>query len=255
MIFLQVPKKMAWEYNLDRSHSTDKSILVTSGCSFTASTQQLESAASWPGFTKDRCRFDYCIDYSYPSIGNEYIGDSILYHFSQIIDASNYMVIIMWSGLDRVEQKNTDVTVTGPRLGKVSYTRINDSTSINTDTKKLRCQKSINKIVEVYNYLRNRNISFAFSSYCNVLFPPYIPKMDTTFEFDKFTDYNTLKTLRELPWVTTDPMDHLYEYSFANNYTSGDQFHPSVECNLAWTDNVLLPGLEKQGLIKKCTTK
>ena len=246
---------MSWDYNLTQSYSTDKSILVTSGCSFTASTLQLEFAASWPGFARDRCRFDRCIDYSHPGSGNEYIGDSILHHFSKVDDATDHMAIVMWSGLDRIENKSTSESAPGPRLDNVAYTRIVDSTPIDTATKKARCQQSIDKIVEVCDYLRNRNIPFAFSSYCNVLFPPYIPKGDTTFEFDKFTDSDTLKKLRSLPWVSTNPMDHLYEYAFVNDYGSGDGFHPPVECNLAWTDNVLLPGLEQQGLITKCITK
>jgi len=254
MKFLPVPKQMSWDYNLTQSYSTDKSILITSGCSFTASTLQLDFAASWPGFARDRCRFDHCIDYSYPGSGNEYIGDSILHHFSKVDDVKDYMAIVMWSGLDRIETKSTSESAGGPRLDNVAYTRTVDSGPIDTATKKARCQQSINKIFEVCDYLRSRNIPFAFSSYCNVLFPPYIPKGDTTFEFDKFTDKATLNKLRALPWITTNPMDHLYEYAFVNDYGSGDGFHPPVECNLAWTDNILLPGLEQQGLIK-CSTK
>ena len=253
MTFLQVPKKMAWKYNLSQIYTSNKSILITSGCSFTASTQQLESAASWPGYVRDRCKFNYCIDYSYPGAGNEYIGDSILHYFSEIDNTSDYFVIIMWSGIDRKEEKIKGLG-RQPMIGDVSYQRTKDQVS-----DELRCQyanESANKIFELYNYLTEKNISFVFTSYANLLFPPYIPKRDTTTEFDKLVGSNILAKLKSLPWIPTKPMDYLYEYSFVNDYlTTGDYFHPPAECNLAWTDNVLLPEIDNQGLIRKCTIK
>ena len=247
---LQVPKKMAWEYNVSQTHSSNKSILITSGCSFTASTQQLESAASWPGYVRDRCRFSHCIDYSYPGAGNEYIGDSILHHFSEIDNTSNYFVIIMWTGINRKEEKIKGVDQQ-PMLGNVSYWRIDPNPQVDYD---LGCQyanESADKIFELSNYLTKRNIPFVFTSYVNLLFPPYIPKRDTTNEFDKLVDVDRLTKLKSLPWIPTKPLDYLYEYAFVNNHlTTGDYFHPPVECNLLWTDNILLPNMVKQGHIQ-----
>ena len=74
MAFLPVPKLLKWEYSLSQKYTCPESVLITSGCSFTSSTLQLDTAASWPGFVVDRCRFNYCIDYSFPGAGNEYIG-------------------------------------------------------------------------------------------------------------------------------------------------------------------------------------
>jgi hypothetical protein len=248
MTFLQVPKRMKWKYNLSQTHFSNKSILITSGCSFTASTQQLDSAASWPGYVRDRCRFDYCIDYSYPGSGNEYIGDSILHHFSEIDNVNDYFVIIMWSGIDRKEEKIKNIDWQ-PKIGDISYQRSKAQLS-----HELRCQyanESADKMFKLYKYLTERNISFVFTSYVNLLFPPYIPKRDNTVEFDNLVDVDTLTKLKSLPWVPTNPMDYLYEYAFVNDYlTTGDYFHPPVECNLLWTDNILLPTMVKQGFIQ-----
>ena len=249
MNFLPVPKLLQWIPGLSQQYLCPQTILVTSGCSFTSSTLQLETAASWPGYVIDRCGFDQGVDYSYPGVGNEYIGDSILHHFSNVIDddVDQYMVIIMWSGIDRVEDKIVGDQM--PNLDGVTYKRVQGVDSFSKQEKSNRALASANKIIEVFEYLTRRKISFAFTFYSNLLFPPYIPKRDTTFEFDGFLDQKNLKKLRSLPWIPAQPMDFLYEYMFVNNYHSGDGFHPPVECNLSWTDNILLPCMQKQNLI------
>ena len=248
MNFLPIPKLLKWQHSLLQTHSSTKKILVTSGCSFTSSTLQLETAASWPGYVIDRCRLEQGIDYSYPGAGNEYIGDSILHHFSTVQDpeVKNYLVIIMWSGLDRSETKLTDINQQ-PKLGVTSYVR--DQVPVDI---KISAKKSADKILEVYNYLTQRSIPFAFSFYSNVLFPPYIPKADTTCEFDSVVDQSVLKQLKLLPWIPTDPLKFLYEYAFVtNDLDNGDGFHPSESCNMMWTDSILLPGMATQKLITK----
>jgi hypothetical protein len=249
MNFLPIPKLLKWQHSLSQTHSSTKKILVTSGCSFTSSTLQLETAASWPGYVVDRCRFDYGIDYSYPGAGNEYIGDSILHFFSTVPDneIDQYMAIIMWSGVDRAEDKILGEKM--PMLNGVTYQRIQTVTPISKQEKINRASVSANKMFEVFEYLTKRKISFAFTFYSNLLFPPYIPKRDTTFEFDGFLDQKNLKKLRALPWIPTQPMDFLYEYAFVNNSTGKDGFHPIGQCNLDWTDNILLPSMQKQNLI------
>jgi len=253
MNHLPVPKLMKWEHSLDQHYSCTNKILVTSGCSFTASTLQLDSAASWPGYVLDRCGFDHCIDYSYPGTGNEYIGDSILHFFSQISDSNidQYMVIVMWSGIDRKEEKVADDKM--PNINGITYRRKENWSKLPLSDKEERSEraaKSASKILEVYEYLSKRKILFVFSLYSNLLFAPYIPKRDTTFEFDGYIPKDLLNTLQSLPWIPKKPFDFLYEYAFVNDFLNqGDQFHPSVECNLKWTDQVLLPNMSNQGLI------
>ena len=244
MTHLPVPKLMQWIPSLN-----PQKILVTSGCSFTSSTLQLETAASWPGYVIDRCGFNQGVDYSYPGVGNRYIGDSILHHFSNIPDSDvdQYMAIIMWSGIDRLENKILGEKM--PNLNGFSYQQLLTSIPISKKEKIDRALASANKIFEVFEYLTRRKISFAFTFYSNLLFPPYIPKRDTTFEFDGFLDKENLKNLRSLPWIPLQPMNFLFEYSFVNNYISEDGFHPPAECNLSWTDNILLPCMQKQNLI------
>jgi hypothetical protein len=254
MNFLPIPKLLQWTPSLSQRYSCTQKILVTSGCSFTSSTLQLATAASWPGYVLDRCRFDQGIDYSYPGAGNEYIGDSILTHFANVPDneVDQYMVIIMWSGLDRLEDKILGEKM--PNLNGVTYQRVKDADPLaplvlSKQQKIDRTATSANKMFEVFEYLTRRKIAFVFTLYSNLLFPPYVPKRDTTFEFDNFLPKEQLKKLRAWPWIPSQPMDFLYEYMVVNNFGTEDDFHPLAECNLSWTDNILLPGLQKQNLI------
>ena len=251
MNFLPIPKLLQWTPSMSQRYSCTQKILVTSGCSFTSSTRQLATAASWPGYVLDRCRFDQCIDYSYPGTSNEYIGDSILTHFASVSDdaVDQYMVIIMWTGLDRLEDKILGEKM--PNLNGVTYQRFKDPDplGLSKQQKLDRTATSANKMFEVFEYLTRRKIAFAFTLYSNILFPPYVPKRDTTFEFDNFLEKQQLKKLRALPWIPSQPMDFLYEYMFVNDFESEDDFHPLAECSLSWTDNILLPGMQKQNLI------
>jgi hypothetical protein len=255
MNFLPVPKIFQWEHTLSQTYSCDQSILLTSGCSFTSSTLQTKLAASWPGFVMDRCRFESCVDYSYPGAGNEYIGDSIVYHLDRIPkqDISKYLVVVMWSGTDRQEDKVlvfdlSSKSPLGPVLGNVCYQR---KSSITDQARAEQTKRSAEKIIKLHRYLTDMGVKFMFTLYSNILFPPYIPKRDTTYEFDNYVTTSTLKNLRNLEWVPIEPMDFLYEYAFANDFLGEDYFHPDYACNLEWTDQILLPGLHKKNLLHK----
>lgn len=254
--FLSVPKLMNWQHSLSQQYVCSKSQLVVSGCSFTANTVQLQTAASWPGYVMDRCRFDQCTDYSYPGVGNKFIHDSIIYHLGHLTQeqAAQCMVIVMWSGLNRKEKIVIDQDKkiqNSARLGKMVY--IKESIDYdNFANKRIAAEESAELMFDLQRVLEARNIPYVFSLYCNMLFAPYIHKRDNTFEFDKFVSNQTLLKLQELPWVPTQPMDFLYEFAFRNDCLDPvDLFHPRGECNLRWTDEILLPGICQQGLIQK----
>ena len=248
MNLLTPPKIMQWKYSLSQTHKLEPKILVTSGCSFTASTQQLRSAASWPGYMRDRCRFDHAIDLSYPAAGNEYIADSILGYFKDKTDYSNHFVVVMWSGLDRREIQTSNSK--DPKIGNISYIRNHSDRMLSKEERAITTQLSYDKIVETYNFLITHQIPFAFTFYCNVLFPPYIPKRDRTHEIDGYLNKDSIAHLQSIINVPLDQTNFLYEYAFFNDHTNGeDGFHPTGNGNLAWVDSILLPDLCKLGLL------
>lgn len=228
------PKTLNWSWNLSQAYQCPKRRLITSGCSFTASTQQTESAASWPGFVRDRCRFEEAVDMSYPGMGNDYIRQSIMDYVSD-----DCLVIVMWSGLDRVAQ-----SMSPPKAKPIGI--------ISQQEKHQRIMKSFEMIQQLSYDLKQRNIPHAFTQYVNLIYPPFLPVRDTTPTWDQALDSAQLKTVATLIDIPTNSRDFLYDYAFFNNHlTQGDQFHPPVECNLTWTDTVLLPALANKGLISK----
>jgi len=246
------PKTMQWQHSLDQHYKSSNKILVTSGGSFTASTSQLTCAASWPGFVYDRCRLDCVIDLSYAGVGNEYIADSIITYFQDIPEETykNYLVIVMWTGIGWAHNKIINGNV-NPKIKNVSYAKKN---IIPTKTDYVEdAYLSYSRIIELYQYLHSNNIAFAFTYYANVLFPPCLPRSDNTTTFLEQLSSKEIKNLQKLNWIPKNTRDYLYDYSIFQNYSN--EYHPSVECNLAWTDNVLLPELEIQGLIAKFDMK
>lgn len=244
MEFLRPPKLLNWERQLRQEYTCDQSLLITSGCSFTASTTQLESAASWPGYVKDRCGFKSCIDMSYPGVGNRYIKDSVINAVEQCRHPEDVLIIVMWSGLDRVESL---VNGAGqPTLNGVSYQRIDSE----LDTQQLIDQNA-EYILDLSEYLNNNGIQYAFTTYINLLHEPYIPVRDTT---PRLTDYHNQDKIKQVSNKINFPKtgsDYLYEWAFLNNYLNfGDRYHPPVEANLKWTDSVLLPNLKQLGIIE-----
>ena len=253
---MQVPYIPSWKNDpQSQTHCTEKSILLVSGCSFTASGRLDTCASTWPGLLKQRCGMPQAFDYSFPGVGNEYIADSILYHASKMTneDAKKTLIVVMWSGINRFTKKITEHPIGQcPFLNKVFYCRDDDPLKISTDDKlkAIGSRESADRIFQVARYLTSRNISFAFSFYCNLLYPPYIPKRDLTHEFDKYVDSATLADLKKLPIIPRHPMDFMFEYGFAHDQLADDGFHPTYECARDWTDNILLPGLVDLGLVK-----
>jgi hypothetical protein len=252
---LPVPKYLNWprSQSIEQKWHCDFDILITSGCSFTSSTTWLEGAASWPGYVRDRCGILSCIDMSFSSSGNQYIADSIKYAIENFWRQDQYkklLVVVMWSGIDRVEvisdSTSSQSTERLPVLGNQIYTRIPRS-SCTIDSVKM----SKECILDLKTYLDARQIDWIFTSYVNLLFPPFIPKRDTTGHFEDFLTKTEIKELQSIPWIPSAGMDFLYEWSWKNDFlNTGDYFHPPNEANFAWTDQILLPQMANRNLIK-----
>lgn len=228
------PKHMVWSHSVNQTYRCDQIRLVTSGCSFTASTQQLESAASWPGYVRDRCKFDNAIDLSYPGMGNDYIQESIMDYVDK-----DCLVIVMWSGIDRkYASKNPPKSL--PTRSLAQQEQYN------------RAQMSFNSIKQLKHNLEQKQIPYAFTQYINLIYPPFLPFRDTSGVWADYLDQHEITELKALIDIPATSQEFLYDYAFFNNYlTTPDIFHPPVECNFAWTDQVLLPNLAKKGLITK----
>lgn len=258
------PKYLCWPKSngVAQNYDCDFDILITGGCSFTSSTLWFDGAASWPGYVKDRCGIEKVIDMSYPGAGNLFIADSVKFALSNLCDGhphSSILVAIMWSGIDREEivRSATELEIRQrchPIINDKIYLRTNLSNShdISKETRKKTTLLSRGLILDMADWLDSANVKWVFTSYANLLYPPFVPKRDTTHHWPEYLDETQLKDLYDLPWLPKSPMDYLYEWAWTNDYLNqGDHFHPPIEANFAWTDQIFLPQIEKLGLIFK----
>lgn len=239
--------------------------MITGGCSFTSSTLWLDGAASWPGYVRDRCGIEKAIDMSYPGAGNLLVSDSVRFALENLCadyPPSSILVAIMWSGIDREEivRPATETEISKGNqaiIDKKIYRRNNSSHplaqhDITKETRKKTTLLSRRLILEMRDLLDSLKVKWIFTGYANLLYPPFIPKRDTTHHWPEYLNKTQLKDLHDLPWLPKDPMDYLYEWSWKNDYLNdGDFFHPPNEANFAWTDQILLPQIEQLGLILK----
>jgi hypothetical protein len=250
MISAFSPKIMSWSRQLDQHYKSKYQTLITSGCSFTASTNLFDGPSSWPGFVKDRCNIPLCVDLSFPGAGNEYIANSILAEIENKteIELRTIFVIVCWSGLDRKENLECD-NINTPNIDGVYYNRAQMST-VPTPEKWKRAEvwRSWKNIIFTKNYLENKKVNHAFVFYCNVFDPPFLPKRDLTPEWPKNISSSRITSLKQIPWAIPHNQS-LFEFAFENDYLGDDLFHPTYQGNFEWTDKVLLPNLCKNGLI------
>lgn len=246
------PKILAWpvEQGIGQTHQTSFDCLISAGCSFTASTEWFDGPASWPGYLRDRCGIPRAIDMSFPGVGNRFIADSVhtALNLLQEFKVVKPLVVVMWSGLDRLEVLHApDKTASTPQLDGTVYSRLQP----NSDKKKTTLQ-SRDLFFSTQKYLEEKSVAFVFTSYANYLFPPFIPKRDTTNHFQDFLNHRDIVSLQSLPWIPRKPMDFLYEWSFRNDWLDApDYYHPPIEANRLWTEKVLLPGLVDMGLVRE----
>jgi hypothetical protein len=247
---------------LDKIYNTDRSMLIVSGCSFTDSSVCTDAPVSWPGYVKDRCGFDLVIDVSSSGNGNDYISTSIVNQIEAMSadDLKKTMVLIVWTGIDRRELPTYERKINleyGGYVDSVNFRRAyTSSKSVDNDIVQGEALRSWKNIMMMQNYLENKNIPFGFGFYVNVFDPPFLPRRDLTKEFPGFLDPLKINQLRKCNWFHK-PNDSFFEWTFyqKDNLFENDGFHPNIDGHLGWTDNVVLPGLARLGLIWKVDQK
>lgn len=248
---------LAWnEQYIKKTHHCDRSILITSGCSFTDSTDCTTTPTSWPGYVKDRCGFSYVINVASSGNGNDYISTSIVNQIESMSkeDLNKCMVLIVWTGIDRQESPTYEKNITNLQghIDGVHFRRSQMShVLVDIDVSRGEALRSWKNIIMMQNYLKNKDIPFGFGFYINVFDPPFLPRRDLTKEFPGLLDPIKIDQLRNCNWFHR-PKDSFFEWVFyqKDNLFLPDGFHPTLDGHLSWTDNILLPGLTQLGLIQ-----
>jgi hypothetical protein len=224
---------------------------LTSGCSFTS--------GQWEEVLNNHFQH---YDMACPAAGNKYIADSVIHKVNQ----DNYdVVLVMWSGLTRLDVPVTDITYFNNYFSKS-----NESLSAGTryimsggavggwtenpmakllfeNTYKFTHYQdlallSILEMLKLQNFLKAKNIRYYFMSYMNYWNQP---KEWLSGNLDQgLNNYPALNDLlREIDWSNwiflNNNKDSVYELALQNNDFCDDNFHPGTSTQKQWGEIVL----------------
>lgn len=235
------------EKQFDTVHNFGMKNLIVSGCSFTYNNHET-SATTWPYYLRDLGGFDQVLDCSLPGAGNHHIANSLQWALE--VESPNPMdslVVVMWSGCDRDDYICPEENIK-PYPFKFNYSKnivsaisggsINDALSSLAQTKNLdsRAIENYLYINGLWNYLKNLGYPFVFLNFLDGNLPSRTRHFDITKHLPTAikNQYNSMLT------KITDP----YTWALKNNLLTDDDFHPSPDGHLDWTQKVLLPKLQ-----------
>lgn len=231
--------------------------LLVSGCSFTYNNSD-QHACTWPYYLKDLGNFENVLDCSLPGAGNKHIHDSIINtveHYN--IDPVDTLVIVVWSGNDRDDfivdsttlnsypfRFNYTEDVSAGITGGVHQNNKGNIEGILADairqvkSKNSRAIENYIHISGLYHYLSDYGFKFMFLEFRDF----HLPASDCNFDIREFLPDNLVSKLDQL---ITPATENFYRYCLYNNLLSDDDYHPSPDGHLKWTQNVLFPMLSK----------
>jgi len=197
--------------------------ILTNGCSFTANSHY----KTWPYLLST----DALKNIAQHSAGNRWICDSTV---AELIENNYDMVLIMWSGLSRVDEivdEDAFNQYQYPYFKSINNFGIHylhhgiDHRLITLNERELVFQSLMN-ILKLQSFLKSENIDYRFMSYMNYWDIPQ------KYGFNLITDQFDFSN-----WIFSDAdRNGLYELSQATKQYVEDKQHPNELAHQSWAD-------------------
>jgi lysophospholipase L1-like esterase len=229
--------------------------LIVSGCSFTHNPSDQHSV-SWPQYLAARYAIPTVDNVALSGAGNSHINASVQW----LLECNNYdrahsLVVVMWSGNDRDDliidsscldpkypvrfdyAAGVSAAITGGSSDRCR-TNVQHSFRVVTDLKRpaSRAVENYLYVNSLYNYLQNNSYRFVFLDYLDRSLP------NRTLDVD-ITPYLS-DQLAQRYRSRFAPVENIYAWCLQQDLLEPDDFHPSPDGHLAWTDRVLIPYLD-----------
>ena len=226
--------------------------LIVSGCSFTAGRDD----SGWAYYIGKKLGSTNIVNCGLSGAGNYHISQSIKWTIElNEPDPAETFIIVMWSGMDRDDEiimsselnfypskyNFTNEVATGITGGSHEFNMTNMK---NLSLKQLRTSKSLESrsienylyISSLYYYLKAKGYQFMFLNFVD----PAVPSRTMNFNIKKYLPKNLVKNLDQF----IDPtVETIHTWCVKHDLLAGDDFHPSIDGDLSWVDNILFPYL------------
>lgn len=221
--------------------------LIVSGCSFTYNNHDT-LAVTWPYYLRDLGGFDQVLDCSLPGAGNYHIANSLQWAIEvDKPDPASSLVIVMWSGCDRDDyicaEEHINAYPYKFNYGKNIATAIPSNSVSDTLSNLSRTKNLDSRAVENYlyinglwHYLKNLKYQLVFLNFLD----GNLTSRSGHFDITKHLPSTISHQYKAMFTKITDP----YTWALKNDLFSDDDFHPSSNGHLDWTQRVLLPKLQ-----------
>lgn len=245
--------------------------ILVSGCSFThwPDTPNSEKNICWPAYLQTHLPDCEIKNLAEPGAGNQYITNSIIEEFCTNSQGPYDMVLIMWSGVSRLDFL-TDLT--NPDWCKIYddygfYRRVpscpgklgyifsggqlgiwqHHPASVNMFRQMYKTSGSLSlayhnllEIIKCQEYLRAKNVPYRFMSYVNYWNDLESVSPNGDFGVFAFPElFHIIKNIDFSNWVfLNDQRDCIYELAKANDDYHGDRFHPGISTHQRWAEIV-----------------
>lgn len=229
--------------------------LIVSGCSFTQNISQQYSIA-WPEYLAQRYSIPNLVNCAVGGAGNSHINSTTQWALEYTLyDPKQSLVVVMWSGNDRddliIDSSYLDPTylfrfdyadgvsaaVTGGSSDRCR-TNAQQSFRVVADLKSpaSRAVENYLYVNSLYNYLQNHGYRFVFLDYLD----RSLPSRTVDFDITLYLPEELAQRYRS----RFAPVENIYAWCLRRDLLTDDDFHPSPDGHLAWTDRVLIPYLD-----------
>lgn len=245
--------------------------LIVSGCSFTHEPHNEWYPFAWPSILADRMAWTV-ENLAVPGAGNDHISRSMILHLEHTKpNIENTLVLIMWSGVGRIDWiADRELSNFGSKypfhyqydeynelvLGGNWWNKKNPNHLIATLQEYSKYQSDYSfsltswlAMKNLSNYLKSNGYRYLYTSFLCYNNPNNIKGEALVVPF-----FDILKKLGleldQSDWMNLVENDHYGDWARENDALDlGDNFHPRFpEANEGWVDQILIPYLKTQGI-------
>jgi hypothetical protein len=231
------------------THQSRYQNLLVSGCSYTWNNSN-QHICTWPYYLRDLANFEEVFDCSQGGAGNNHIFNSVVNELStnQNLTPNNTCVIIMWSGLERVDFIcRSDVVKNSRPTGLTGYYQFDEADTFASLSVWPSSKDSLQELLKTYRVTVDLSAQILESAIKIIALKEFLQSLGYTFCFVDWRDQqyqinNFDNTIVDKASSTISKIETLNSFTTRKGTRVADG-HPTPDSHLSWTQEILLPHL------------